>query len=484
MSFSRYFLKVALPTAVFKVGNSSHKIDTDNFFENNFISGFCIDSRKIKQGEIFLALEGENVDGHDFVEDAIKNGAIGIIINQEKEWILQKIKKDVLSGKLIIIVKNTLNALIQLAKVWRSRFCYPVVGITGSVGKTTTKEIVSHIFKIVNFTAYVSYKNQNSLIGLCLNILNMRKDHKVAVFEVGISKIGEMEVKADILRPTIALITCIAHSHTYGLGKLLDIANQKNQIFKYFNSCDIGIINGDQPILSNNNYNYPTISFGMKIKNHLRAGKIRIEYEKNGNDLHTNFMLKIYNQKISLRLKGNHEGLIYNSLAASSIAYLLGISVNDIIKGLQTFSGVESRFEKKIASCGNGTIINDCYNANPKSMKAAIFAFSRIKCSGVKIAVLGDMLELGEREVFWHRQVGRVLRKVLDLDFLILVGNLAKHIAKTAPMKINIIFVSDWIDAEKVVRDILKKYPKNHSFVLAKSSKAMNLNKMVEQLSN
>jgi len=196
----------------------------------------------------------------------------------------------------------------------------------------------------------------------------------------------------------------------------------------------------------------------------------------------TSFTLKIHLDKYKINLPVNHKGFIYNALAASSIASVLNINSSYIIKGLESFKPVEKRFEKKIMKDGKGVIINDCYNASPESMKAAISAFAQIKSNGLKIAVLGDMLELGKKEVYWHREIGRFLRNLLDLDFLILVGNLAKNIKKTSPITINTVYVADWKDAHNLLQNILNQNSNKVPLILFKASRSIALYKIVNNL--
>ncbi|MFC1894640.1 UDP-N-acetylmuramoyl-tripeptide--D-alanyl-D-alanine ligase [Candidatus Dependentiae bacterium] len=473
MHFSQYFLKAALPDSSFEYINCS------NFFLENKICGCSIDSRTIKKDELFIAIEGENFDGHDFLALALKNGASALVIKKDKKEKVDKIPQKLLLGKLLIFVDDTLQALIELAKKWRQEFDYPVVGITGSIGKTTTKEILSRILIAAKLCAYISFKNQNNIIGLCLNILKMSNKYNFAVFELGINGVGEMEKLVDILRPKNALITSINNAHTKGLGNLIGIAKEKKKIFKFFSQDNIGVVNGDQTLLDLF-YNFPVIRFGKKIKNHVQARRIRFLYDEKKNKSFLSFILKIYSKQKLVLLKSNHIGFINNSLAASAMATLLGVSFNDIVTGLQDYDGFENRFEYKKLKNNSGIIISDCYNACPESMKAALLAFAQLKNKGKKIAILGNMLELGKREVFWHKQVGRILGKIEDLTDLILVGKLAKHIFKTAPLDIKITTCLNWIEAKNHLDDLLKNDSSLDSLILAKASRGMKLDNLVK----
>lgn len=430
---------------------------------------FAIDSRTIKEGEIFVAIEGNKFDGHDAIEDVLKKGAFGAILKKSKMSLLDKLDKKLLSDKLLILVEDPLEALIKIASAWRDNFDIPVVAITGSVGKTSTKETVSNIMKVSGIEHVASFGNQNTKIGISLNILKIRDNHKAAIFELGISKRGDMGVLADILRPTVALITCVGHSHMEGLGSLADIAIEKRQVFKNFASDRIGIVNGDQPILSDFGYRHPVIRFGSKTTNQVQARKIRTFGGNIG------FILKIYDKKYEVLLQNAHSGSVNNALAAASVANLLGISGDNIVKGLEVPLNVSSRFEERKISGGKGVIINDCYNASPESMKAALLAIDKIDTKSKKIVVLGDMLELGVNSPFWHRQLGRVMRKTNSIRRVILVGQMVLWTKKTLPIGVEAQHVKDWQEAIVALGSILEK----DCLVLVKGSNGMGLINLV-----
>lgn len=432
-------------------------------------ASFCIDTRSLKPGDIFVALQGETCDGHDFVADALAYGAAGIIIADAKRDLLKKIPVALLAHKLIIAVPDTLQGLIRLAAVWRSHFTYPVVAITGSVGKTSTKTMLANILEVYGMSHLVSAGNLNTKIGIALTLLRMRSYHKAAIVEVGISKRGEMAALAQLLRPTTAIITKIGHSHMEGLGSLNDIALEKRDIFKFFSEDSIGIVNGDQPILAQVSYVHPMIKFGSKSTNQIQARKVSLGNQQ------VSFILKIYKNKYPVTLYNAHEGAIGNALAAASAAYLLGVPSEVILKGIQMPLQVSGRFELKKLKTAKGMIVNDCYNASPESMKAALLAFQKMETNGRKIAVLGDMLELGMNGPFWHRQIGRFLRKVPSLNQVILVGSMVQWTKKTLPMGMKATIVPTWQDAVKELEGMLG----DESCVLVKGSNGVGLLNLV-----
>lgn len=457
IQFDAQFVKHALPNA---------SIVSNNFPAN---AQFSIDTRTLQPGDIFIALTGVQVDGHSYIAQALKQGASGIIIETAKKDILNKLDAQLLGKILVIVVADTMQALIQLAVEWRSRFDIPVIAITGSVGKTSTKEMLANILTLNGNNFLVSQGNQNTRLGVSLNILKMRPEHQMAILEVGISKRGEMAELSRLLRPTNAIITTVGHAHMEGLGSLTDIALEKRDIFKSFTEKSIGIVNGDLPILANVSYQHPVIKFGSKTTNQIQARKIRLTSSQ------ASFVMKIYKEKFNVVVNKPHAGIVFNALAATAAAQLLGVPNKIIVQGVQTPLAINGRFEQCPLQENKGVIINDCYNANPESMKAALLAFQNIQTSAQKIAVLGDMLELGVNSPFWHRQLGRFLRKVPSLRQVILVGDMVKWTKKTAPVGVSIEMVPDWGSAVKILENKLDK----ESLVLVKGSQGMGLRNLV-----
>lgn len=432
-----------------------------------------VDSRTIQAGDLFFALEGAHHDGHNYLADVLKKGAAGIFVSAQKKELLKHLDAAHLKNKLVALVPDTLSALISLAALWRQQFSYPVVGLTGSVGKTSTKKIISNILDEQGAPYLASHGNQNTSLGVSLNILKMRPHHTVALFELGISKRGEMAQLVSILRPTTAIITSIGHSHMEGLGFLDDIALEKRDIFKYFKDDNIGIINGDSPLLADVAYRHPVMKFGLKTANHIQARKVHITQDS------MSFILKIYKEKYNIVLHHVHEGMVQNSLAAVSIAYLLKVPVAKILAGLIRPVDVDGRYKAKELAKTKGVIIDDCYNASPESMKAALLAFERLDTKARKIAVLGDMLELGVNSPFWHRQLGRFLRKVPSLNHVILVGDLVKWTRKTLPVNVTVELVPSWQEAIVSLEASLN----DESVVLVKGSRGMRLESVVKHFS-
>lgn len=440
--------------------------------ESSSLNSFSIDTRTLQPGEVFVALEGVRHDGHDFIEEAFKKGAIGCIINQEKKSKLQHIDTALLQNKLVALVPDVFKALLQLATCWRSQFSYPVVAITGSVGKTLTKEFLATMLDLANKKYIASYGNQNTLLGVALNVLRMRSEHEVAIFELGISKRGEMKRLVEVVQPTMALITSVGHSHMEGLGSIIDIASEKRDVFSGFKGSNIGIVNGDHALLANIAYQHPVVKFGAKTTNQIQARKIHIT------NSHTSFVLKLYKEKFNITVKGTHKGRVFNSLAAAAAAYLLSVPSRYIVQAIQMPLVIAGRFEERQLTQDRGIIIDDCYNASPESMKASLAAFERVGTQSQKICVLGDMLELGVSSPFWHRQLGRVLRKTPSVRNVILVGSQVAWTQKTLPLNVKVECVADWQAAKEMLESKLDK----KSLVLVKGSSGMQLDRLIDAL--
>ncbi len=432
-------------------------------------SSFSIDSRTLQPGDIFIALPGQQCDGHDFIGQALAKKASGFIVAQTKKAEIEALYGSQLQTVKMMYVPDTLAALITLAKEWRLKFTYPVVGITGSVGKTSTKEMVANILRVSGEQFFVSFGNQNTMIGVALNILKLKPGLKAAIFEVGISERGVMAKIADMLRPTYALITGIGHAHMEGLGTLVDVAAEKRAIFSCFSDANIGIINGDQEVLSSIGYAYPMLKFGFKTSNQIQARKVVLKQNV------ISFVAKIYKKKYSIILQGSHEGLVINALAAISVAHMIGISPEVAIEGVQKPLAVRGRFEF-CHTQEHGVFINDSYNANPESVKAGLLAFEAFDSDLQRIIVLGDMLELGADSAFWHRQIGRFLRKISNVKHIILIGSMVSWIKKTAPLGVSVEVFATWQDALPVV----KKITNDTTITFVKASQGVGLQNIID----
>ncbi len=456
MSIDQNFIKAVVPKARFVGRELPDEIS------------FSVDSRTISENQIFVALEGNSFDGHAFLENALLKSS-GALVAEKNFSLIESVINKFITTKTIIFVEDPGKALYQLAYAWRDQLKGTIIGITGSVGKTSTKEYISSIIRSAEVSCFASEGNQNTLLGVSLNILKMKKDCAVGVFELGISATSEMESLAQLLRPAIGLITYIGHSHMEGLGSFFDIATEKRKIFSCFIESNIGIINGDQPILSQVGYPHPVIRFGQKTTNQIQARKIKTSNGK------TTFILKIYNNKHLVVLPHTHQAMINNILAAVSVTYLIGIDQTLIVNSIQKLPVYKQRFEVCPLNKKKGVIIDDCYNASPESVKAALFAFEHMNGFSKKIAVLGDMLELGENSHFWHRQIGRFLKKYKSINHVLLVGSHMKAVKETAPYGVSIEVFNSWQDALERLNSLIE----DDNAVLVKGSRGMQLQHIV-----
>lgn len=425
---------------------------------DDYIAGVSIDSRTLKKGDIFICIKGERFDGHDFIPPAIKNGAAAIIFCRAKELTA--------AGKIprnCIAVKNTITALSNLACYHRKRFSIPVIGITGSNGKTTTKEMLACLLS----TSYAVLKNegtQNNIIGLSLTLLRLNASHKIAVLELGTNHSGEIKELCRICAPSAGLITNIGPAHLEFLGDEKGVLKEKWELIEDLRFPRIGILNADDGLLRDklSGNTDALFTFGVKNKADFMARRILSKDRK------TRFFIKNYPIELKTLSKVN----VYNALAAYALARIFGIDARDIMSKFSQFEFPKSRFQLKRI---NGfTVIDDAYNANPASFYNAIDAFNNLRARGRKIAVIGDMLELGKKSERAHRQIGRALGESA-VSMLIGVGRLS-HIAcdaaRTGGLNSKVIYKCRTTgEARGIVSGLLRK----GDVVLLKGSRAMRL---------
>lgn len=433
---------------------------------------FSVDSRTCKDDEIFIPIKGLHVDGHAFLKDALEK-CKGAFIAYEYKYLYETVIKDYFPDKLIILVSHPENVLMELARWWRNTFTIPFIGITGSVGKTSTKLILQSILQHAHKKFFVSAGNQNTVIGIALNFARMSHEHEYAVFELGISKKHEMKKLVEFVRPSIALITSIGHSHLQGLGTLQDVAVEKKKIFSLFTSTNIGIVNGDCNLLINHSYAHPVVKFGKKKHNQIQARSIKIDEGK------LSFILKIYQNKYNVSFDTTHESYVHLVLGATALACQMGIDEKIIVEAIQKPLYRYRRFEKKPLKFPNSFLIDDAYNASPESTRAALFAFDLIPWQGKKVVILGDMKELGEKSLTYHRKVGRLFFKLLSVDKLILVGNQVHCMSKILPKSLSVTNCATLEEAKQVVDSLLRE----NMLILFKASQGMNFIELVNYYS-
>ncbi len=387
--------------------------------ENLEFKGVSTDSRKIEEGYLFVPIRGEKFDGHEFIEDALNCGAMGTLCSHEMD-----IKSD--GKKSIIMVEDTLKALQNISKYFLNRANIPVVGVTGSTGKTTTKELIYNVLA-QKFKVLKNKGNFNNHIGMPLTLLNIKEEHEIIVLEMGMSNRGEIDLLAEITTPEVGVITNIGICHIENLGSKEEIFKAKMEISHYMDESSVLIVNGDNEYLGRlreRDTKYKRVFAGLRENNDIYVEEIRDLGDKG---IEFSILYGGETHDFKLNVPGIHN--VYNGLLAIAVGVHYNISFEKIKDGLSNFYGNEMRMN--IVSLDDDMkLINDCYNASPDSVKAALGVLESIE-SKRKIAILGDMLELGDYSEDAHREVGRMVSR-REIDFLITVGNDAENIGKEA----------------------------------------------------
>ncbi len=435
-------------------------------------SGISIDSRKIKKGELFIAIKGDKFDGHSFISGSLKRGARGVIYSEKikTERLIKAFPKSV-----FVEVDDTLKALQNIARFYRRKFSVPLIGITGSNGKTTVKEMADTIMSR-RFRTIKNPGNLNNHIGLPLSLLNLDKRHEIGIFELGMSRAGEIKELCKIAVPTAGIVTNAGLAHAENFKSIRDIAKAKAELIYSLPRSGVAIINGDDKNLVNavRRFKGRKIFFGKGTDNDVRAEEI----DEKGLEIDFTLCIGKKRQRISLPVIGEHN--VYNALAASACSYHFGVTREGIKKGLESYRGVHLRLE--IIKTPEGiNILNDSYNANPPSMTKALDSFSKISAKGKKILLLGDMLELGRIAMRCHREIGVIVAKG-NYDFLFTVGKFAKNIAISS--------VKEGMQKEKVksfkspkeVINPLRKLLSRGDWILVKGSRGMKLDEIVNEI--
>ncbi len=386
-------------------------------------SGLSIDTRKIRSGELFLAIKGEHFDGHSFVSKALEQGAKGLIVHHN--FILPDT-----CGRDVVIIKvnDTLKALGDLAGWWRRQCPAKVVSITGSSGKTTTKEMTASILGIGSNTLK-NRGNFNNLIGLPLTLLNLRRDHEKAVLELGMNQAGEISRLTRISNPDIGVIINIGKAHLAGFKDIDDVARAKIELIENLSEKSQLILNGDDHLLMKTAapFNRQAITFGLGEENAVRAEEIQ---DLGSKGIAFKLVYKQSSLAIRLQVPGLHN--IANALAAAAIAICLDEPLRHIESGLNQFRGIKGRLFISILPGGGGLLVDDTYNSNPSSLKAALETVKSLMNEVTEvIVVLGEMMELGNEAIPAHQEAGRLVAELMP-DLFIVFGEHAPDMLKGA----------------------------------------------------
>ena len=422
----------------------------------------CTDSREADGDTMFIATRGERVDGHDYIIKAIEAGCRCILC----EYVPTNI-----SGKQVafVVVENSIDAFADCAKGYRGGRYMPTVAITGSVGKTTTKELCAAILKR-RFKTYYTEGNFNSVIGMPMSLMAAEADDEVAVFEMGMSGFGEIRSMTKAANPTIAMVTNIGSSHLEYLRTRENIAKAKLEIGEGVIDGGFLLLNGDEPLLEDHySDRYDTVYIGSGYQ----FDNVRVESDG------THFDLRFSGRTLfDLRVPIIGKHFAYNAAFASYAALLLGVSDDDVREGLASY--VPGKMRMNIYEKDGVTVLADCYNAAPESMRGAIDTLSTIEVKGRRIAVLGDMKELGENCEFMHRSVGYYLAQK-KIDVLLTVGGLGAVIAEGA-MERTPIEAAFYCDNNEDAANKLREKLREGDAVLFKASRSMKFEEIIEAI--
>lgn len=427
--------------------------------KNTQISGVVSDSRKISGGELFVPFKGEHSDGHDFIPEVLNKGVAAVLS-----------EKNITDEKgAVIKVRNTLYALGDVAKEYMRMYRIPVVGVTGSVGKTSTKDMISGVLS-VKYNILKSTGNHNNEIGMPLTVLDMEESNNMAVLEMGMSAFGELHYLAGIAKPDVAVITNIGMSHIENLGSQEGILRAKLEICDYFNKDNILFVNGDDKFLKNIEKDFKVIRYGMGEDCDIRG----VDIENKG-ILGTNFTLLWEGKAYPVYVKAPGIHNVYNALAAIGIGICYGIKPEEAAKAVGSVELTDMRMT--VEELDDKIILKDFYNAAPDSVRASLSVLKTVE-NHRRVAVLGDILEMGEYAEEEHKKLGE--SAFADADFLITAGENGKFIAegaKAAGMSEVVSFENTDQAAEKICN-----YIKPGDCILIKASRGMKFEKIYQKI--
>ena len=421
------------------------------------------DSRKARDGMLFVPIAGERFDGHEFINAAFELGAQAAITHRDTEPVL---------GKTLIRVDDTFMALGDIAKYYKKKYNVPTVAVTGSVGKTTTKDMLASVMA-QKFNTLKTQGNFNNEIGLPLTVFGLEKEHEAAVLEMGQSHFGEIHHLADIARPDVAVITNIGMSHIENLGSQEGIFRAKMEITDFFGTANTLIINGDDKFLNTvSDKEYKVIKYGIENENcDVRAYDVT-DKGVNGVEFSVDIGNKPY--RVLINVPGVHN--VYNALAAICVGNAFDVEPDKIISGIENFELTKMRMA--VEKFGDVTVINDCYNASPDSVRASLKVLASAYAKR-RIAILGDILEMGDFAKDAHTALGAAVSES-GAEILVTVGENAKYIAdgladKSRPEVIH-------FDKTRTASEYVYNMVQNGDVVLVKASRGMKFEMIVEMI--
>jgi UDP-N-acetylmuramoyl-tripeptide--D-alanyl-D-alanine ligase len=427
--------------------------------------GVSIDTRTIEAGSLFVPIKGEKFNGHDFVQQAVKSGAAAVLWNRNEP--------NVPSGLPVVLVEDTLTALQQLAKEYCKQVGVKVVGVTGSNGKTTTKDMIYSILS-TSYKVVKTEGNFNNHIGMPLTMLRLQEDTEIAILEMGMSSRGEIELLSQLAAPDVAVITNIGEAHLMDLGSREEIAKAKLEIISGLKREGVLIYNGDEPLLTSSpaHSGRKTVTFGQSMETDVYPLSVE---QRQQSTVFT--MSQAPDVTYEIPVLGVHN--VHNALAAIAVGSHFDLSFSRIAEGLKALKLTTMRMEM-IRSQKGFDIINDAYNASPTSMKAAISLLEDLKGYERKAVVLGDMLELGEQEKAFHYEVGHMIHHE-KIDYVFTYGELGREIARGAQTVYADGRVQHFEEKGPLIAHLSSLLQKG-DVVLIKASRGMRLEEVAESL--
>jgi UDP-N-acetylmuramoyl-tripeptide--D-alanyl-D-alanine ligase len=424
---------------------------------------YSIDSRHIQQGDLFFAVKGERLDGHDFVEEALAKGAVAAVVRRD-------LATRYSATAPLLAVSDTLLALQTLATAVRRLWAKPVVGITGSAGKTTTKEAIAHVLSS-HFHVLKSEGNFNNHFGLPLMLLKLEPEHEIAVIEMGMSHSGEITALAHIAQPNLGVVTNVAPVHLEFFKSIAEIARAKYELIASLPSGSTAVLNADDEYVSQfgRDFKGKVVMYGLKPTADVRAENINAHGQKGST---FDVVINGCREKATLPLVGTHN--IYNGLAAIAVGLQRGLTPSEAAGALATLSPADKRGE--VLQLGNITVVNDCYNSNPKALDAMVDALTTMPGSR-RIVVAGEMLELGTAGDEMHRASGRHMADKM-IDILLGVRGHAQEMveaAKQAGMR------AEFVNTPEEAGEWLTREARDGDVVLLKASRSVKLEKALEK---
>ncbi|GJL53768.1 MAG: UDP-N-acetylmuramoyl-tripeptide--D-alanyl-D-alanine ligase [Nitrospirales bacterium] len=443
------------------------------------VRGVTTDSRQVKRGDLFVALKGPHVDGHRFVKGAIADGAVGVMISETawasiSSWIHRRQRTYASASLCVIGVDDSLKAYQDLASYHRCRFSIPLIALTGSNGKTTAKEMVSHVLA-TRWRTMKTHGNFNNRIGVPHTLLRMTHRYKAAVIEMGVDQEGQTTRLCEIARPTVGVITNVGPDHLEFFGTIDASARAKGELLPALPSDGVAVLNADDAYYKDftRQVRCRMLSFGFSPRAEVRASNVVLN--RQGAQFRLHLPHRTRTTHVQLRMAGQHN--VSNALAGAAVGHALGVAANDIAVGLGTMRAASMR--SQIHRVGGVTFVYDCYNANPASMEAGVDLLVDLARGNRTIAVLGEMRELGVGEASFHEEVGRYVAKK-DIAYLIVCGKLGTMLADGARkegMPASAIFdVKQVSDAATVLQGLVRR----GDVVLLKASRGVQMEHVLD----